>query len=115
MTKTRPLFEETGDREKGISGIKSLKLTVRQDIYGYYITNDLLRDATYTKESFPRYAHCCNPRCQQGGLDLQKIALYAPNGQQNVPCPGHEGSAKGRHRGNSCDNVFTIILEVERH
>ncbi len=108
------MFEETRDREKGLSGIKNLKLIVRQDIYGYYITNELLREATYSKASLPRYARCCNTKCQQGGLDLQIIALYSANGQRNISCPGHEGSPKGRRKGDSCDNVFTVIVEIER-
>lgn len=114
MKNYRPLLGETTDREKALPGIKSLLIIIKQDPYGYYATHEHQSEARYTKMNLPRNVTCCNPRCQQGGIDLQNIALYAKNGERSCPCPGHEGSPKGRRKGDSCDNVFIITVEVER-
>ena len=114
MSNHRPLFGETTDREKAFPGIKALSIIVKQNPYGDYITNDYQREASYSKTNLPRYATCYNPTCQQGGIDLQNIVLYAKNGEKSYPCNGHEGSPKGVRRGDSCDNVFNIIVEIDR-
>lgn len=114
MRKIIGMFEETTDRDKGLSGIKELTISVKQDPYGYYILDDRFRESTYTKSTLPRYAQCCNPRCRQGGLDLQTVAMFAADGERTISCQGHEGSPKGRRRGDSCDNVFVVTIHTIR-
>lgn len=107
-------FGETTDREKAFPGIKSLQIIVKQDPYGYHSRTPV--EHRYTKTNVPRFERCVNPRCQQGGLDLQHIILWPPEGESRMFCTGHEGSAQGRRKGRSCDNTFvvSIIIEKER-
>lgn len=113
MTKCEPFLGTTNNREEAFSGIEVLNIVIKQDPYGYYGNKDHSREATYSKSNVPRYASCNNPRCQQGGVDLQRLVWFHPSGEYEYYCGGHEGTPKGRYKGDPCGNVFTIILEVE--
>src|SRR5882757_5678228 len=67
----RPLLGTTTDREAAFPDIESMSVIIEQDKYGHYSKDGLQRKSTYTRASMPRFARCLNPRCQQGGLDLQ--------------------------------------------
>ena len=110
-----PLLGTTYDREKGFCGVRSLDLKVEQDRSGYYTQNDAERISNYTLQNVPRMESCKNPRCRQGGIDLQKFVLFQPECQERVIlCDGHEGSPQGRRQGQPCDNIFVITMNVER-
>lgn len=112
--RTQPLLGTT-DRKTALAGFKEIRLEVSQDPFGYYAKSDTLRAHTYSEASLPRGERCLNPRCQQGGLDLQMIVEFWPDGtEKTFPCGGHEGTLKGRVKGQSCDNSFKISLHVVR-
>lgn len=110
MSKGKPFLGETTDRNKAFPGIDSFELTVVQDRWGHYTREEWQRTSRYTKGDVPRYLRCANPRCQQGGLDLQQIVTFWPSGEKTFPCSGHEGSPAGRRRGDPCDNSFVVTL-----
>lgn len=114
MKKLHPFLGETTDRNKALAGYKSLKITVRQDPYKHHTREDHQRLSIYTKANVPRHQKCCNPRCQRGGLDLQMLMMTLGNiSEQRFSCEGDEGSPAGRRKGNPCDNVFVVSIEIE--
>jgi hypothetical protein len=110
MNTGKPFLGETTDREKAFSGIASFELKVVQDRFGMYLREEWQRESRYTKSNIPRYLRCANPRCQQGGLDLQQIVNFWPSGEKTFYCNGHEGTPKGRRKGDPCDNSFVVTL-----
>ena len=110
MSRGKPFLGETTDRSKAFSGIDSFELAVVQDRFEQYTREPWQRELRYTKDDVPRYLACANPRCQQGGLDLQQVVNFWPSGQRTIHCNGHEGTPKGRRLGDPCDNSFVVTL-----
>ncbi len=108
-----PFLGETTDRDQAFPGIRSLELTIVQDPCGYYTRQSSARESRFTKTTLPPYFACANPRCQQGGLDLQQIVLSWPPGKHTFYCNGHEGTPKGRRVGVPCCNSFEITLNIQ--
>lgn len=111
MARGKPFLGETTDKDKAFFGIDAFELAVVQDRFGHYTQDGLPRVARFTKDNIPRNLSCANPRCRQGGLDLQSIVNFWPSGEMTLPCGGHEGSPAGRRQGDPCDNSFAITLE----
>lgn len=114
MSKSEPFLGTTTDRNKAFPDIKEMTVVVTQDPWESYRRTPAVPTHTYTKLSLSRFERCMNPRCQQGGLDLQNIVLFREDGQHEVYCRGHEGSPNGRRVGDPCDNVFTVKLTSVR-
>ena len=99
--------------------IGKFSIRVEQDIFGFHTQDSWRRVQVYTPEHPPPpVVACINPRCQQGGLDLQSFIYTADqNGpweyKQTFHCNGHEGSPKGRRIGRSCDNSFKLTMKFE--
>lgn len=110
MRGSKPFLGETTDRDKAFAGIASFELTVVQDRFESYTRAVWQRESRFTKSNIPRYLRCANPRCQQGGLDLQQIVNFWPSGERTFHCDGHEGTPKGRRKGDPCDNSFLVTL-----
>ena len=111
MKTAKPLLGETTDRNCAFPGIATLEVSIVQDRWGHYTSKASQREAHYTLSNIPKYHRCTNPRCQQGGLDLQEIALYLANGEHALACRGHEGSPAGRRQGDPCDNTFVVTIQ----
>jgi hypothetical protein len=109
-----PFLGTTTDSSRAFPGITEVDLTVSQDPYCEYVRNAWQRTNVYTKETVPRFERCLNPKCQQGGLDLQQIVLSQQEGEHSFHCKGHEGTPAGRRKGDPCDNVFRVRLAVGR-
>lgn len=113
--KSRPfLGTPTNDVDKAFPNIKKLDISIDRDPWGYYCSNKGQKIVHFTKSSLQRYVSCPNQRCQQGGLDLQSIISYRDSDEFTISCNGHEGSPKGRRKGDPCDNAFKITLKIER-
>lgn len=59
----------------------------------------------YTASTLPRVIPCSNPKCKQGGYDLQWIidsivSLGEPSYINVFSCNGHEGTSKERKIGS---------------
>ena len=72
----------------------------------------------YSESTLPARISCANPRCQQGGYHLQPLldALVHSKKEkyeQVWHCSGHEGSPKGRRKGDPCMNRIDFILGIE--
>lgn len=114
MATYKPFLGETTDRDEAFPQFESFTLAVEQDPYSQYRHEEWIKKSIYTKDNIPRYARCINPRCQQGGLDLQQIVSYSPDGEHTFYCRGHEGSPKGRRKGMPCENSFKVSLTTSK-
>lgn len=114
MTRARPFLGETDDREKAFADFKTIDLTIIQDPFEQYATSEWQRTRRFTKADLPRRLECLNPRCQQGGLDLQQIVEFWASGKHHFSCNGHEGTPQGRRVGQACDNSFEVTVAVVR-
>jgi len=115
MTNARPFLGTTTSRAEAFPGIRALTMTVSQDEYGFYSSGPAQRERGYNLSNIPRHERCINPRCQQGGLDLQSFVLnWGDMEDQQFFCNGHEGSPTGRHKGRPCDNRFRVTMKTER-
>ncbi|HCE75156.1 MAG TPA: hypothetical protein DEP04_00885 [Dehalococcoidia bacterium] len=71
-----------------------------------------------SESSIPALLHCSNPRCQQGGHDLQFLIGSAIRSRETrltetLYCNGHEGTPKGRKIGDSCGNYIELEIAIE--
>ncbi len=111
---SKPFLGTTTDVNEAFPGIDEIDVTITQDPCGYYLRNDWQRASRFSKSTMERHLACVNPRCQQGGLDLQQIVLFHADGKYEFSCNGHEGTPAGRRRGNACDNRFSVELTVRK-
>jgi hypothetical protein len=111
---SKPFLGTTTDVNEAFPGIDEIDVTITQDPYGYYLRNDWQRTSRFSKSTMKRHLACVNPRCQQGGLDLQQIVLFHADGKYEFSCNGHEGTPAGRRIGNACDNRFSVELTVRK-
>lgn len=75
------------------------------------------RDYRYTESNMPAKLGCSNPRCQQGGYELQPMLDALTHDQQpgyeaDWLCNGHEGSPQGRRKGQPCMNSLSLKIEL---
>jgi hypothetical protein len=61
---------------------------------------------------------CSNPLCRRGGYELDLILSEMRRAKETErkgagPCPGDEGSPKGRRRGRRCGNTIEYTLTVK--
>ena len=110
---SKPFLGESTDRAAVFARFKSIAIEIKQDPLGMYTDKDWPRVARYTKGNVPRRQPCVNPRCRQGGIDLQMLIEFSPAGTRTIHCEGHEGTPQGRPRGDSCSNSFVVTLTTE--
>ena len=115
MTGINRLFvTSTNDPREAFPDIQSLDLEVSQDPCGNYSHNKAMKSSRFTMDNLRPYIRCLNPQCQQGGLELQNLILFWPDGEETFRCNGHEGTPKGRRKGAPCDNYFKIKKKTVR-
>lgn len=71
----------------------------------------------YTEADLPQIVPCGNPRCQQGGYDLNATLIGITHSRETEyeidwSCNGHEGTPKGRRIGVDCMNSITGKLTI---
>jgi hypothetical protein len=113
-TTTRPFLPETTNKSEAFPGIAALEIKVSQDPYGMFVQQEHRRTATYSLHNIPRRVGCLNPKCQQGGFDLQMQVSFGDCVDRKLYCSGHEGTPAGRRKGDPCSNVFTVTVRTER-
>lgn len=83
-------------------------------MYTYYGSPATLKIQKFNINNFPAKILCINERCQQGGLELKNIILFYESGDHSFSCNGHEGTPKGKYKGDPCENTFRVKLSIER-
>lgn len=111
---SRPFLGTTRDVNHAFPDLDEVSLKISQDPYGYYCKSESHRISFYTKETLQSHVPCVNPKCQQGGLSVQSIVAFSSDGDYDFPCNGHEGTPRGRRRGDPCDNRFKVTLKILR-
>jgi hypothetical protein len=61
---------------------------------------------------------CSNPRCRRGGYEIDRVLSAMRQAGETIregslPCPGDEGSPKGRRLGDKCRNSISYKLTVK--
>ncbi|AGT09897.1 hypothetical protein [Paracoccus aminophilus] len=102
----------TQNRDRAFPGIADLTIDITQDKNGVFQSAESGQTVSYTKADIPRSFGCLNPKCQDGGLDLQRVviaALSPENADRDLPCPGHEGLTDDEA---PCPNLFHVKVTI---
>lgn len=107
--------------DKAFPSVKSFVLTGREHGDSREIASIPIEHRSalhYTAPNLPAKIPCSNPRCQQGGYELQWIldAIIRNRDthyENTFYCGGHEGSPKGRRKGDPCCNYIEMTIELE--
>jgi hypothetical protein len=72
----------------------------------------------YGKNELSMVIPCGNKRCKQGGYPIDQIIYIMVESKKveekiKLSCEGHEGSPKGREKGESCYNYAEITIKIE--
>ncbi len=72
---------------------------------------------TFNKSNIPQTVGCLNSRCQQGGFQIRQkvyfmVESHETEGECEGGCDGHEGSPKGRRKGDPCTNYFRVKIQI---
>jgi hypothetical protein len=75
------------------------------------------RDRVFQND-VPAAIPCSNPRCREGGYDIANLIYFVAEGRKTndeitIRCNGHEGSPKGRRRGDPCTNRACITATAD--
>lgn len=71
----------------------------------------------YWKGDFGQYINCSNPQCYNGGFPIGDAisSLYfrkLTEGEGGADCQGHEGSPKGKRKGDPCEHRFRYKISI---
>lgn len=98
--------------------VKSLELTVQEHGEFSSFAPSVKSSIHFTKSSIPSKITCSNPKCQQGGYELQWILTEVIRKKDRkyksiFHCNGHEGTPKGRRIGDPCCNNIEIEIDID--
>jgi hypothetical protein len=111
--RSRPFLGEPTTFYKANPQVKDIRVEVdEQDRLSDYHSHQVLGQS-----GLPRTVRCGNPRCQQGGFDIRHVVYFMieareTHGENSIRCPGHEGSPKGRRKGDPCGHLAKIKLSI---
>jgi len=111
---SRPFLGTVGSFKEAYPSVKTLRLFARQR---GEIGRPWQQEQTFSEHNLPSTIPCANPLCQQGGYDLNGILITITHAKETeykttLYCGGHEGSPKGRRKGDPCSNSVDIELSV---
>ena len=109
----RPLLGEPTTFARAYPQVSDIRVEVEEEdgLADYH------RHRVFAKSDLPSTIRCGNPRCRQGGFDIQQliysmIELRETQREDSIDCPGHEGSPKGRRKGYPCTNFAKIKVSI---
>lgn len=101
--------------KKAYPKVESLRAEVSQhgDVEWEY-----QKHQTFDSSNVPAEIRCGNPRCRQGGFSMQRLIDYMVYGgktehEDTLHCDGHEGSPKGRRKGDPCINYLKVKITLK--
>src|ERR1035437_4851375 len=110
-----PFREHASSFQAAYPTVKSIRVEVRPSGQGFEpFRNELERVDVYTEKSFRATIDCRNPRCYNGGLELDYLVRWAvveakrTEYETEMSCGGYEGSPKGRRKDGPCDTYFKV-------
>jgi len=115
FNQSTPFLGKTSNFDEGFPGIADLRVTVRETDWD----QSEVGHHYYTSPNIGRFVDCSNPRCYNGGFNLQSFVSLHTYGKDRKtlleatsPCQGYEGSPKGRKNYGPCDHRFEVKVEV---
>ena len=114
MMEAKPFVGTVETFKQAYPSVKTLRLLARQR---GEVARKWQEVQTFTEHNLPPVIPCANPRCYQGGSDLSALLMTMTCGNETeykmtLDCNGHEGTPKGRKRGDPCQNSIDIELSV---
>jgi len=111
---TRPFLGTVPTFRQAYPNLQSVRL---EAIHHGDIPQEWQRKSVYSEGNLPSNISCTNPRCKQGGYDLNTVFVILTGSkdthyESTIHCHGHEGSPKGRRRGDSCMNWLELKVDV---
>lgn len=111
---TRPFLGTVSSFAEAYPNVRTLRV---EAIEHGEVRNEWQRRNTYSETDLPSQIPCSNPHCKQGGFDLNTTFLFLTHDNKTqyettLYCPGHEGSPKGRRKGDACFNYLEVKVEV---
>ena len=117
--KVYPFRERASSFQSAYPTVKSIRVEVRPSGQGFEpYRNEIERVDVYTENSFRATIDCRNPRCYNGGLELDHLVRWAvveaklTEYETGMSCGGYEGSPKGRRNDGPCDTYFKVKVSV---
>ncbi len=112
---SRPFLGTVSSSREAYPEVKSLRFEGRE--HGDLASGMDQRDVYYTECNLPGKIPCGNPRCQQGGYDLNATLMTLMGNRDTSyeidwSCDGHEGTPKGRRIGDPCMNSIRAKLTI---
>lgn len=110
----KPLFGTVSSIREAFPDIDKIRLAGRQ---AGDVERESQREVNFDTLSIPKVIPCGNPLCQQGGFDIGAAVITLCHSRMasytgSIPCPGHEGSPKGRIKGDPCMNQLEYTIET---
>lgn len=114
MTSRKFLAGETMSFSKAFPDVQSIRVDVRHhgDMNPAHQSVD-----RFDAGSLNPTIRCVNPKCQQGGYNIEftlseLLRSRSTSHSLRWHCDGHEGTPKGRRKGNPCMNFADIEFTV---
>lgn len=114
---SKPFLGSVSSFKEAYPEIKSLLLNGTQS---GEVSRENQRLIHYSQINLPQTIPCSNPRCKQGGFDLMATLITVTHSRMSsyettMYCGGHEGTPKGRVKGDPCFNSLSFKLEATYH
>ena len=111
---TRPFLARRCTFAEAYPLVNDIKVEIKQT---GELRSAMDKQRVYTKADLPSTIPCSNPRCQQGGYVIDDIVGFMVQEKETEKessnrCPGHEGSPKGRRKGDPCYNRVTAKIAI---
>lgn len=118
MATSRPFLGEPAPFLQAFPAVAEIVVQVSEtgDIPSAFASHGLYPRRFHNNE-LGSLVSCSNPRCRQGGIDLRDQIYFLVESREtrrefSCGCNGHEGSPKGRRKGDPCDNRFQIHISI---
>ncbi len=103
--------------DEAFPDVAELEVAIEQYQYGTAGDRQGKGRQRFGKDRAGRFIRCDNPRCWQGGFDLQAmmrkmVANRTAEDEQSAICRGSERSPKGQKVYSGCGNYFTVRVRI---
>ena len=112
---SKPFLGTVSSFREAYPDVKSIRLEGQE--LGDLASGMDRRNVHYTESDIPGSIACGNPRCQQGGYDLNALVMTLTGSRDTSyeidwSCDGHEGTPKGRRIGDPCMNSIRATITI---
>jgi hypothetical protein len=117
MSTSRRLFGTQTDFLGAFPNVESVRVDLEESGNFPIGQSPHMRKRSLRNNEVGSSLRCSNPRCKQGGYSIEVIvssmvAQRESAKELTVRCNGHEGSPKGRRRGDPCYNRIKGEVQI---